>query len=293
MGFLKILAIVGVVFAVGFYYVTRPKEVSKNVFEPSTLSSLLAVPATSDYDGVKIAKKSKGGKILVLMTEEELLKMTNGKNFNTGNHPTETLVPLLHLLEANFSASVFTPTGKSVKIEEWAFPRKDKAVMDLSEAFRDQFSKPGKFSDISESLSEYTALFLPGGHGALSILDQKEPTKVLGRVLRTAMKQKKVIVTLCHGPALLLANPEIFKDFKIVSFPDKWDEYVSPVIGYLPGSMPWFLGKRLVENGLNVLNVDAWVPDGSVHQDRNLLTGDSPAAANALGRLALKVLLKE
>lgn len=40
--------------------------------------------------------------------------------------------------------------------------------------------------------------------------------------------------------------------------------------------------------GLNIVNSDI---KGTVHQDRNVLTGDSPFAANALGQQAANALL--
>jgi molecular chaperone Hsp31 and glyoxalase 3 len=40
------------------------------------------------------------------------------------------------------------------------------------------------------------------------------------------------------------------------------------------------------------LNKDEYAPDGRTHVDRNVITGDSPDAANALGKLAVAELLK-
>lgn len=54
--------------------------------------------------------------------------MKNGKKFSTGNHPVETLVPFLHYEAAGFEIDIFTPTGKPVILEMWAFPNEDEAV---------------------------------------------------------------------------------------------------------------------------------------------------------------------
>lgn len=53
--------------------------------------------------------------------------------------------------------------------------------------------------------------------------------------------------------------------------------------------MKWRLQETLEENGVKVLNEDI---TGQVHKDRNLLTGDSPLAANNLGILAANELLE-
>jgi molecular chaperone Hsp31 and glyoxalase 3 len=50
----------------------------------------------------------------------------------------------------------------------------------------------------------------------------------------------------------------------------------------------WYFGEALKAMGLEIVNSDI---KGRVHQDRKVLTGDSPFAANALGQLAAKALL--
>ena len=67
--------------------------------------------------------------MLVICTEQRNMTMANGKKFSTGNHPVETLVPMMHLRDAGFELEIVTPTGAPVQIEMWAMPRKDEAVM--------------------------------------------------------------------------------------------------------------------------------------------------------------------
>ena len=50
------------------------------------------------------------------------------------------------------------------------------------------------------------------------------------------------------------------------------------------------LAESLEKLGVTVLNEGI---TGQVHRDRKLLTGDSPLASNALGRLAAEALLKD
>lgn len=58
----------------------------------------------------------------------------------------------------------------------------------------------------------------------------------------------------------------------------------------MPGGLTWFFGEQLQAQGLRLLNSDV---TGAVHQDRKLITGDSPFASNALGQLAARALLDE
>ena len=55
----------------------------------------------------------------------------------------------------------------------------------------------------------------------------------------------------------------------------------------MPGQLKWFIGQALSDRGAKILNDRA---SGATHRDRELVTGDSPDAANAFGKLALAAL---
>jgi molecular chaperone Hsp31 and glyoxalase 3 len=52
--------------------------------------------------------------------------------------------------------------------------------------------------------------------------------------------------------------------------------------------MPWFVGDLLTAKGVQILNTDV---TGATHVDRELITGDSPQAANAVGKLCAQAVL--
>ena len=105
-----------------------PTPTDDGAFSPSRLALKIATSPITDFDGTVYQNPYKGGKLKILMlcTEERNMVMANGKKFSTGNHPVEMMVPMLHLKNAGFDIDVFTPTGKSAKIEMWAMPNKDK-----------------------------------------------------------------------------------------------------------------------------------------------------------------------
>jgi molecular chaperone Hsp31 and glyoxalase 3 len=221
--------------------------------------------------------------------------MKNGKLFSTGNHPVEMLVPMLHFRSAGFDMDICTPTGKEVQIEQWAMPKKDKAVGDIYNGFRQQLKEPLSLQELgvkADSLGEhYAAIFIPGGHGAMLGLPANEDLKIL---LQAAHKQKLFFLSICHGPAALLAagiNEEksdfLFKGYEITAFPDAVDRQ-TPMIGYMPGHLSWQFGAALEERGVKILNKKA---DKSCHRDRNLITGASPDAADAFGKMATEAML--
>lgn len=278
---------------------TAPTSRGDNRYAPSSLAMKLSVKRTTDYKPVRYKNRNENQnrKILVIGTEEGLLPMQNGKQFETGNHPVELFVPLLHWEQAGFGFDFATPTGKPLQLEHWAMPEEDEDVMRIYRQNKAQLARPLDLRDVVESGlfedSPYLGVFIPGGHGAILGLPQNTDVK---RVIEWALAEDKYLVSICHGPAALLAasmqEPQEnfpLKGYQLAAFPDSMDKLL-PALGYLPGKMPWLFGEKLKERGMKIVNSTA---SGKVCQDRKLLTGDSPMAANKLGKLTAEVFLQE
>lgn len=221
--------------------------------------------------------------------DERYLLTDNGSFFSTGNHPVETLLPMYHVDKAGFGFDVATVSGHPVKFEYWAMPSEDEDVKGLFNQYREQFKQPLKLSDvIARGLDDYIAVFIPGGHGALIGLPESADVKA---ILEWAAASDRFVISLCHGPAAFLAvgDSDIYRGYRICAFPDALDAK-TPEIGYMPGHLTWKFGERLKALGFEILNDGI---SGALHQDRKLLTGDSPLAGNALGKLAARALLQE
>lgn len=265
-----------------------------NAFFPSEYSLGQYVPPTTDFDGAAGAPQVTTGptKVLTLLTDERYLALEDGSYFSTGNHPVETLLPLMHLEAAGYEIEAATLSGNLAKFELWATPAEDEALTAAWDRLRPRFESPKKLSDVVDALatdSDYAAVFIPGGHGATIGLPD---SPVVGRLLEWALREGRHIITLCHGPAALLAatgaeGDNLFAGYSTVVFPDALDTGANLEIGYLPGAMKWLVAEELTKRGVTVLNDDM---TGRVHQDRTLITGDSPLASNALGRLAVEAL---
>ncbi len=276
-----------------------PDQAEENAFFPSAYSLGKFTSTKSDLDGTDYPNAYRGGKwkVLVIATDERYLLMQNGTMFSTGNHPVEMLLPMYHLHKAGFDFDIATLSGNPVKLELWALPKEDEAVQSIYHKYLDKLKSPLKLSDVIEKNlgndSHYIGVFIPGGHGALVGIPHSLDVKA---VLKWAMDKDKHIISLCHGPASLLAaavgesqDNYMFKGYKICVFPDSIDKK-TPEIGYMPGALPWFIGEKLKELGVEILNSDI---TGQTHQDRKLITGDSPFASNNVGKAAAKALLKE
>lgn len=272
-----------------------PQQEPDGSFRPSKLAMKLATSDTTDYAPVAYdAYTGERSTILVVFTEHKNMTMQNGKAFSTGNHPVEALLPMLHLKNAGFDFLVATPSGKPVVFEMWAMPTEDAAVMGLYNELKPRFDDPRPLHDVVGGLGDAggtcAAVFVPGGHGAMLGLPE-DPN--VGAVLRWAHEQDRFTISLCHGPGAFLAtalggHDFLYAGYEMAAFPDAVDKQ-TPMIGYMPGHMPWRLGATLEGLGARIVNTKA---DDTCHVDRRLITGASPKAADALGKLAARTLLE-
>ncbi len=275
-----------------------PDPAEDNAFFPSPYSLSQFTSPRSNLSGADYPNPYTGGrwKILLLGADERYLLTDNGSMFSTGNHPVETLLPMYHLDKAGFSFDIATLSGNPMKFEYWAMPSEDEAIHGLFAKYRDQFKQPRKLADVIDDAlgedSDYLAVFIPGGHGALIGLPESREVKQL---LEWARRNDRFTIALCHGPAALLAagideTPEsnLYAGYRICAFPDALDAQ-TPDIGYMPGHLTWAFGEQLTAMGVEIVNTDI---TGMVLRDRDLLTGDSPLAGNAVGKLAADTLLE-
>tara|TARA_B100000683_G_C12395666_1_gene517473 strand:- start:160 stop:1026 length:867 start_codon:yes stop_codon:yes gene_type:complete len=272
-----------------------PNIESDGSCSPSKFALKLATVKTSDYKEENYVKYyGTRSKILVIFTEQKNMQMRNGKYFSTGNHPIEALLPMLHFQNAGFDFEIATLNGKPVVFEMWAYPNRDKNVDRIYKSLLTKFNSPMSLDEFKnksfDHSDNYAAIFIPGGHGAMLGIPED---KNVGDVLHWAHKNNLYTISICHGPGALLStmlNNEsfLYKGYKMCVFPDSVDEK-TPLVGYLPGKMPWKLCQRLVKQGAHIVNSKA---DKTVCVDRKLITGASPKASNDLGKIASWTLLQ-
>lgn len=163
-----------------------PDQAEENAFFPSPYSLSQYTAPKTNFDGVKHKNAYTEGKwkVLMIAAEERYVLLENGKMFSTGNHPVEMLLPLHHLMEAGFDVDIATISGYPVKLELWAMPNEDEAVLQTYEKLKAKLKQPKVLSDVIKndlgSNSDYLSVFIPGGHGAVvGISESKEVQKTL------------------------------------------------------------------------------------------------------------------
>ncbi|MDP8051432.1 protein deglycase HchA [Pasteurella atlantica] len=273
-----------------------PQPTKDGAFIPSKLALKLATSDKTDFGGSIYQNTYQGSKkILMICTEQQNMTMANDTKFSTGNHPVEMLLPMLHLKNAGFDVDIYTPTGKSVKIEMWAMPQKDENVQKIYSEYQSQFENPRSLAEFVQNTmndnDDYVAIFIPGGHGAMLGLPED---KNLSQLIHWSYEKDLYMMAICHAPAALLsANLDtdkdfIYKGYKMAAFPDRVDKQ-TPMIGYMPGHLTWKFGETLENLGVTFVNKKA---DKTCYIDRKLITGASPQAANDFGKLCAEELLK-
>ena len=87
-------------------------------------------------------------RVLVIAADERYLPTDSGKLFSTGNHPVETLGPIMHLRAAGYEIEVATPSGAMVKLEHWAVPAEDEAVKAALDELMPQLREPRPLDEV-------------------------------------------------------------------------------------------------------------------------------------------------
>jgi putative intracellular protease/amidase len=151
-----------------------------------------------------------------------------------------------------------------------------------------RFQKPITISKLSNAdAAAYDAVFMPGGHGPMVDLANNGE---VGRVIEAVHSKGKTVAALCHGPAALMSTQKrnsdggwLFEGYKMTVFTDE-EEYQTK-----PGKrgMPWRLEGEIKNFGGIVDTAGTeWI--SHVVVDRNLITGQNPASAEATADAVLK-----
>ena len=139
-----------------------------------------------------------------------------------------------------------------------------------------------------EQLTEFDAVFAPGGHGPM--VDMADNPDV-ARLLALLQSKAAPIAALCHGPALLLSAPEradglwLFDGYRMTCFTDEEEDQTEA--GRL--GMAWYLDTALKNAGAVFDDgPSAWT--SHVVVDRNLITGQNPGSTEATAGAVIKML---
>lgn len=134
-------------------------------------------------------------------------------------------------------------------------------------------------------VSDYDAVFLPGGHGTMWDLP---PSEALATLLAKAWASGKVVAAVCHGPAGLVnvmdeTGAPLVEGRRVTGFSDSEEHAVG-----LAEAVPFLLEARLRERGARYESVANFQPFAIA--DGRLVTGQNPASSALTAKLTIEAL---
>lgn len=228
---------------------------------------------------------SESKKVLFVVTSNDKLGNT-GKP--TGFHFEELSTPYYLLQDAGYEVEIASIQGGKAPVDPGSQKERGQNAASVERFLDDQtatakIEKTQAIGDVEAS--DYAAIYLPGGHGTMWDLPDNE---TLGRLLAESFEQGRVVASICHGAAGLLAarlsdGSALVKGREVNCFTDEEERAVE-----LDKVVPFLLESRLREQGANFRGADNFKP--IVVQDANLLTGQNPPSAEPLGRQLVDML---
>ncbi|KNC80564.1 ThiJ/PfpI family protein [Sphaeroforma arctica JP610] len=219
-----------------------------------------------------------GKSILFVLTSNDKLGDTGKK---TGSWLEEFAAPYELLTEAGHSVTFCTPSGEAAPVDEGSkaenFLTKLTAVWDEDEEGQKKFNSPKKLSDVS--VSDYDAVFYPGGHGPVWDLADDKTSIAL---IEAFAQADKVVASVCHGPVVFV-NTSVIQGKNVTGFSNTEEEAVG-----LTKVMPYLLEDKLKANGGNYSKGDDW--GSHVVVDGKLITGQNPGSSEEVAKAIMKLL---
>jgi putative intracellular protease/amidase len=218
--------------------------------------------------------------VLIVLSAARVWTWLDGTQHPTGFWAEEFVTPYRMLADAGADITVATPGGR--------VPVPDRKSLDTDEirgyldGLAGVLEKPARLQDVDPAA--FDVVLIPGGHGPMQDLAVNPD---IARVLEAMLPdQSKTVVALCHGlaaflPAGALDGGWLFRGRRMTSFLDDEERQAK-----LADQAPWLLETRLRQAGATFEGGPAW--SSHVIVDGNLITGQNPASAAAVGEAVLK-----
>lgn len=258
------------------------------------------------------------GKVLVIVSSEDAISLRDGKTYKTGYFLNELTVPVKRLVEKGYSVTFANPKGNKpsmdIHSDSVVFFNKNEAEYQEIKAFHNTLvglKSPRKLSEVvQEGLSQYDAVYFPGGHAPMQDLI-KDPT--VQRVLLYFHTARKPTALICHGPiSLVAAMPQAdlfvramqqgdskkaaalaknwqYKGYKMTIFSTAEEKIAESK--QLGGNMLFYPEEAMRTAGGDLKVAQPW--SSQVVQDRELITGQNPFSDNALAEKLLSMIAQK
>ncbi len=215
--------------------------------------------------------------ILIVVTSHE--KMTD--EHKTGIWFEEYAVPAGIFKQAGNKITVASVTGGAAPIDPRSMP--ENTDDELTRQALAELKQTVILRDVR--LSDYDAVFFPGGHGTMYDLpNSAEVSKTIGEFLESG----RAVGAVCHGPAAFVGatysdGTPVVKGRKLTSFTND-EEHAAE----LDEVVPFLLQSRLAELGAEFVTSPNW--NDNVVVDGKLITGQNPQSSASAAKALLQAM---
>jgi 8-hydroxy-5-deazaflavin:NADPH oxidoreductase len=235
-------------------------------------------------------------RFLIVVTSHETLGETG---LPTGVWLPELTHPYFELVSAGWSVDVASPKGGAAPIDPYSDPRSKETINadDLvsmgflrTPKHRAKLTRTKKLSRVDAA--DYDGVLFAGGNGA--IFDFATDPSVT-QTVEAAWRAGKVVATVCHGAAALLAAKRadgrlIVDGEAVTAFDDEEEAFLRQQVGR--EWAPFTLESELPKRGAHFRKARAFTPHVVVSGGGRLVTGQNNVSGAAVGRAILEVLTR-
>lgn len=271
----------------------------------------LAVAASVSYGANAHNHQATKGEVLVLLSSENVMALSDGKQEPTGYYLNEFGVPAKALVDAGYKLVLATPKGNAPSVDiKSVIPQYfdgGEAQMQRIQQFvasLDGIDDTLSLSEIIDGgLDDYEGVFIPGGHAPL--IDLANNPQV-GEILSHFHQTGKPTAAICHGPIALLSaqlNPQsfelalknggkatsqewIYDGYRMTIFSTPEEEYFESTLDN--ATLLYYPADAMASAGGDMQYKAMWAPNVVV--DRELITGQNPFSDDLLAEKLIQQL---
>ena len=220
----------------------------------------------------------------MILTSHKDMENTTSK---TGVWLGEFTDPYYEFIDKGFDIVLASPKGGEPPIDPMS--KMTEHITGANRRFQNDNAAQQKFKNTKTleeiNVSEFDALFIPGGHGPIWDLATNATS---AKIILDFLSANKPVGAVCHGPAALIKaaelRPGLLNGKRVTGFTN-----TEEAMSMRSDNVPYKLETRLRELGADFHS--ALVPfTSNVEKDGLLITGQNPLSAGPTARAVIKQL---